>query len=87
MDWKKPEKFGHGARGSFQLSENPAGYAVTCSINENGTAVYSASHRDHIFANFYIDDLSNRPLMVAAARSMRAACGLHLTASEEARMD
>lgn len=77
MDWKNPEKFGGGARGSFQLSANPAGYAVTCTINERGMAAYSASHRDQVFATFYVDDPKNRPMMVAAARTMRAACGLH----------
>ena len=77
MEWRNPQKMEGGARGSYQLSSEPGGYAVTYSIRENGSAVFSASHRDQIFANFYIDDLENKPLIKHAARAMRATCGLH----------
>lgn len=81
MDWKTPVQFTHGARGMSQESENPSGYAVTCTINANGTATYIASFRekdgDKQFANFFIQDPRDRALMKNAARSMRVACGMH----------
>lgn len=77
MDWKNPVPFTHGARGMCQESEKPSGYAVTCTINANGTATYIASLRDNQFATFFIEDPKDKRLMKNAARAMRAACGMH----------
>lgn len=80
MDWGKPERFTDGD-GATQKSDNPSGYAVTYTKNENGTASYCASRGNDIFARFYLANTENRALMAAAARSMRVACGMHADAS------
>lgn len=82
MEWAEPKKSSTG-RTWTQESKDPAGYHVTCVLTDTGSAVYVASRgSDPGFARFEVPDPKNRAMMLAAARSMRAACGLHKDALE-----
>lgn len=76
MDWKKPQRYEGGAKGSFQESENPAGYCVSFSILENGQRLFVASHRNKAFARLYTDS-TDAESMRDFARAMRVVCGFH----------
>lgn len=78
MEWKDPKKMDGGAMGSYQESQAPAGYCVTFSIRDDGSAFFTASYRDKAFGKFYIEDAKDRDMARAGARAMRAMCGLHL---------
>lgn len=78
MDWKRAVRMEGGARGSYQESESPAGYCVTFSVKDDGSAWFAASFRKKIIGNFYIDDAKDSDMARAGARAMRAMCGLHL---------
>lgn len=78
MDWRDPKPMEGGARGSYQKSESPAGYCVTFTIREDGSAFFTASFRDKAFGHFYIDDAKDKNMARAGARAMRGMCGLHL---------